>query len=193
MAQQIVLFHSALGRRPGVGVFADQLRTAGHQVHTPDLFDGETFRDLDGGARKRDAIGIPGLMARAQAAVKGLPAELVFAGFSLGAGAAEFLAATRPGARGAILMSGAAPPAALGGQAWPGTVPVQIHYARADPWVDPAAVAALEKAVRKAGARADTHVYSSGGHLFADPDLPDFDASSAGLMRDRVLAFLAGL
>ena len=43
----VVLFHSALGLRPGVHWFADELRAAGYAVHTPDLYDGEVFRMTD--------------------------------------------------------------------------------------------------------------------------------------------------
>src|ERR687888_1936514 len=125
---QIVLFHSALGLRPGVLASADRLRAAGHTVHTPDLFDGEIFDDLGEGVRKRDALGIPEIARRAQEAVAHLPARLVFAGFSLGAGPAELLAATRPGALGAVLMHGALPIEPFGIQFWPTGVPVQVHY-----------------------------------------------------------------
>jgi dienelactone hydrolase len=83
LGQEVVLFHSVLGLRPAVGAFADQLRAAGHTVHTPDLFDGEVFDSLEDGARKRDATGIGELMRRARAAVANLPAEIVVAGFSM--------------------------------------------------------------------------------------------------------------
>ena len=33
---EVVLFHSALGLRPGVTTAADRLRAAGHKVHAPD-------------------------------------------------------------------------------------------------------------------------------------------------------------
>jgi predicted nucleic acid-binding protein len=36
---------------------ADRLRTARHTVHTPDLYDGEVFDDLDEGMRKEEALG----------------------------------------------------------------------------------------------------------------------------------------
>jgi dienelactone hydrolase len=58
----IVLFHSALGLTAGTRKFADTLARDGHTVHTPDLFDGETFRTVEDGVRKRDALGIPELM-----------------------------------------------------------------------------------------------------------------------------------
>ena len=49
---EVVLFHSVLGLRQGVISAAERLRAAGHEVHTPDLFDGEVFDDIDDGMRK---------------------------------------------------------------------------------------------------------------------------------------------
>ena len=37
---EVVLFHHAQGLTSGVVAFADELRRAGHTVHTPDLLDG---------------------------------------------------------------------------------------------------------------------------------------------------------
>ena len=187
---ELVLFHSALGLRPGVHAAADRLRAAGHKVHTPDLYDGEVFDVLPRGIAKRDALGIPEILRRAHAAVAPLKAELVYAGFSLGAAAAQMLAATRPGARGAVLMHAALPVDALGVSAWP-AVPVQLHVGAKDPWVDPANVDALAASVRAAGVDCERYTYPASGHLFADPDLPDYDRESAELMWTRVLAFLA--
>ena len=167
----MVLFHSAPGLRPAVREFADRLRADGHTVHTPDSFDGEVFENLEDGMSKRDAIGIPELMARAQAAVAGLPSQIVFAGFSMGTGAAEFLAGTRPGARGAILIHGALAPAGIGLEPWP-KVPVQVHYAQGDPLIDVDQVRALEAAARASGASAEVHVYDRVGHLFEDAGSP---------------------
>jgi dienelactone hydrolase len=193
MGHEIVLFHSALGRRPAVLDWADRLRGLGHTVHTPDLFDGEVFDALEDGIRKRDSVGIPGLVQRAHAAVAGLPERLVYAGFSLGAAPAELLAGTRPGARAAILMHAALPPAAAGIAAWPRGVRVQVHYAEKDPWVEDGEVRALEAAVRASDTPIDVHVYRGDGHLFADPGAPEYDADHARLMFDRVAAFLAAL
>jgi dienelactone hydrolase len=193
MTQEVVLFHSALGLRPAVLDWAVFLRAAGHQVHTPDSFDAEIFTRLEDGTRKRDALGVPELIRRAQAAVASLPAGLVFAGFSMGAAAAQFLAATRPGARAAILMHGALSPAAAGVAAWPAEVPVQIHYAKKDPSIDREHVRALESAVRAAGSPFEVHTYPGRNHLFSDAGHEDHDPASAQLMQERVLVFLAGL
>lgn len=190
--EEVVLFHSALGLRPAVHDFANRLRAEGHTVHTPDSFEGEVFDSIDDGTRRRDEIGIPVLMSRAQAAVAVLRPELVFAGFSMGTGAAEALAGTRPGARGAILMHGALDPAGIGLEAWP-PVPVQMHYAQGDHLVDTAAVAALDTAARASGTQVDVHVYDRVGHLFEDSSLAAYDRVAAELMLERVLAFLDGL
>ena len=190
---EVVLFHSALGLRPGVIAAAERLRAAGHTVHTPDYYDGEVFDDLNEGLRKRDALGYAEIVRRAKEAVAGLPAGLTFAGFSLGAVPAELLAATAPGARGAVLMHAAIPVEGFGEfgvERWPAGVPVQVHYAAEDPWVEAGEVAALGDAVKGAGAAFEEHAYPGSGHLFADPDLPGYDHVSSEAMWRRVLAFL---
>ena len=191
---EVVLFHSVLGLRPGVIADADQLRAAGHTVHTPDLYDGEVFDNLEDGLRKEEALGYQEIARRAEEAVAGLPAGLVFAGFSLGAVHAELLAASRPGSLGAVLMHGAVPVEGLsefGVERWPAGVAVQVHYAAEDPWVEAEdEVAPLGVAVRRAGADFEEHAYPGSGHLFADPDLPEYDRESSEVMWERVLAFL---
>ncbi len=189
---EMVLFHSALGLRPGVTAAADRLRAAGHTVHAPDYYDGEVFEDLDDGLRKRDALGYAEIVRRAKEAVSGLPAGLVLAGVSLGAVPAELLAATAPGARGAVLMHAAIPVEGFGEfgvERWPAGVPMQVHYAAEDPWVEAEEVAALGDAVGRAGAAFEEHAYPGSGHLFADPDLPEYDRASSEAMWRRVLAF----
>src|SRR5215469_17297150 len=97
---EVVLFHHALGLTPGVVGFADELRRAGHTVHTPDLFEGRTFGSIEEGMAYAQEIGFPDeVIGRGARAVDGLPAELVYAGFSLGVLPAQKLAQTRPGAQ----------------------------------------------------------------------------------------------
>jgi dienelactone hydrolase len=192
---EVVLFHSVLGLRPGVISTAERLRAAGHTLHTPDYFDGEVFDDLDEGMRKEDALGYQEIARRAREYVAGLPDGVVFAGFSLGAVHAEVLAASRPGALGAVLMHGAVPVEALGEffgiDRWPEGVPVQVHYAADDPWVETEEeMVPLSEAVRGAGAAFEAYTYPGSGHLFADPDLPEYDRASSEAMWERVLAFL---
>ncbi len=183
---EIVLFHSAYGRRPAVFEFAETLRARGHVVHVPDLYDGEVFDSLTDGIAKRDALGMEELARRADASVEGLGAGLVYAGFSLGCGPAQLLAQTRQGARGALLMHGVLPAEAFA-TGWPDTVALEIHGMQDDLFFD---VEAARKLVEQAP-DATLYVYPGSAHLFADSGLPDYDEPAAALMTERVLAFLA--
>ena len=58
----VALFHHAQGLRPDVLAWADSLRVAGHEVETPDLYEGRTFDLLEDGIAHRDELGIPALM-----------------------------------------------------------------------------------------------------------------------------------
>ena len=189
----IVLFHSALGLRPGVLAAADLLRAAGHRVTTPDYYDGEVFDDLDAGVAKRDAVGYPELMRRGLAAVEDLTGDLVVAGFSLGTGPAETVALYRPGVRAAVLLHGALPVEAFGDPdlAWPAGVPAQVHRMAGDAWCSGEEVAALAADVRRAGGHLDDHVYPGDAHLFTDPDDPGHDPAAAAMVWDRVVTFLS--
>jgi dienelactone hydrolase len=50
---EILLFHHAQGQTPGFLAFVDELRTAGHTVHAPDVYEGKTFATLDEGVAER--------------------------------------------------------------------------------------------------------------------------------------------
>ena len=186
---EVVLIHSALGLRRGVLADAERLRTAGHVVHTPDLLEGAVFDDIAEATAHRDSLGVPELMHRATAAVAALHAPFVVAGYSMGAAAAQFLAAHTPGVQAAILMHGALPLHAVGGS-WPPNVPVAIHHGRGDPLVDARVVDAFARDLEDQGAYVERFEYPVNGHLFADPDLPEFDSSCAELMWRRVLSFI---
>jgi dienelactone hydrolase len=185
---ELLLFHHAHGRTRGFLAFADELRAAGHVVHAPDLYDGKTFADLDEGVGYAKEVGFGTIAERGRRAADGLPDELVYAGFSLGAMPAQLLAQTRPGARGALLFS-AAFPASEFGELWPPGVPLQIHMMEDDEWAAEDLPAARELVEAVDGA--ELFLYPGDGHLFADSSLPDYDESAAALLAERVLAFLA--
>ena len=130
---EVALFHHAQGLTPGVVAFAEELRRAGHTVHAPDLFEGRTFDTIEEGMGYVREIGFGEVMERGVRAVDGLPAELVYAGFSLGVLPAQRLAQTRTGARGALLFYSCVPVSEFG-SAWPDGVPVQVHAMDADPY-----------------------------------------------------------
>src|SRR4029077_20148418 len=129
---EVLLFHHAQGQTEGFHTFAEQLRAAGHTVHTPDLFEGRTFGTLEEGVAFAEQVGFGRIIERGTTIAGELPAELVYAGFSLGVLPAQKLAQTRPGARGAVLMYSCVPMTEFG-SAWPEDVSVQIHGMDADP------------------------------------------------------------
>jgi dienelactone hydrolase len=188
---ELLLFHHAQGLTAGCLSFADELRAAGHVVHAPDLYDGKTFADLDYGVGYAREVGFDTIGERGRLAAEGLPNEIVYAGFSLGAMPAQMLAQTRPGAKGALLFHGCVPPSEFGGP-WPQGVPLQIHLMEADEWAlegDLDAARELDETVESA----ELFLYPGDRHLFADNSLPDYDESAATLLKQRVLSFLDGI
>jgi dienelactone hydrolase len=187
---EVLLYHHAQGQTPGFLAFADGLRAAGHTVHTPDLYDGNTFADLDEGVGYAKQVGFDTILERGRLAAESLPNEMVYAGFSLGVMPAQMLAQTRPGAKGALLFSAAFPASEFGGS-WPPGVPVQIHMMEADEWAVEDLPAARELVETVEGA--ELFLYPGDRHLFADNSLPDYDEEAAALLRERVLALLKSI
>jgi dienelactone hydrolase len=187
---EVVLYHHALGLTPGVITFADELRRTGHTVYTPDLFNGHTFDDIDQGMGFVKELGFGEVLARGEQAVDNLPAELVYAGFSLGVVPAQKLAQTRPGAQGALFFHSALPVSEFG-SSWPRGVPLQIHAMDEDPFfVGEGDIEAARKLVEEAE-EAQMFLYPGDQHLFADSSLPSYDAEATALLMERVLEFLA--
>ncbi len=187
---EVVLFHHAHGLTPGVVAFADELRRAGHTVHTPDLFEGRTFDTVEEGVGHAKEIGFGEVMERGVRAVDGLPAELVYGGFSLGVLPAQRLAQTRAGARGALLFYACVPVSEFS-SAWPNGVPVQVHAMEADPFfVEDGDIDAARALVGEA-TDAELFLYPGDQHLFADSSLSSYDADAAALLTQRVLNFLS--
>jgi dienelactone hydrolase len=189
---EILLFHHAQGLTPGVTAFADRLREAGHTVHTPDLFNGRTFDSVEEGMGFVKELGFGEVMERGESAVNGLPAELVYAGFSLGVVPAQKLAQTRAGARGALLFYSCIPVSEFG-LVWPKGVPVQVHAKDADSFfVDDGDIDAAYALVKEAE-EAELFLYPGNQHIFADNSLPSYDAEASALLIQRVLEFLAAI
>ncbi|MFP4511480.1 MAG: dienelactone hydrolase family protein [Acidimicrobiales bacterium] len=185
---QVLLFHHALGLTPGVHAFADELRAAGHIVHTPDLFDGETFGTVEAGVAFAGSIGFATLIERAKAAAEDLTNELVYAGFSLGVMPAQMLAQTRPGARAAVLMHAAVPLDEFGGS-WPDGVALQIHTMEDDDGGDVEVAQEIAQTVDGA----EVFLYPGDRHLFTDRGSPDHDEEAASRVTERVLGLLQRL
>lgn len=186
--REIVIFHSALGLRPGLLRWADQLRRAGFSVQTPDLYDGEYFQDAMGAIAKIQQLGFDGILERSLAAVSGLPNDLIYIGFSNGGACAELVAATRPGARAAILVGAPLPIRDLGWKLWP-RIPVQIHFGDQDQLRRQPVIDAFIQRVKESGATVEEFDYPGVGHHFADCDHADFSSEASDLLLRRVQEF----
>jgi dienelactone hydrolase len=182
---ELLLLHHAQGLTAGCLAFADELRAAGHVVHTPDLYDGKTFAELDDGIGYAREVGFDTMQERGVRAADGLPNEMVYAGFSLGVMPAQMLAQTRPGAKGAVLLHASAPPSEFGGP-WPQGVPLQIHTMEDDELGDVDVARELAETIEDA----QVFLYPGDRHLFTDSSLPVYDERAARLVVERLLEFL---
>ncbi len=189
---EVLLFHHALGRTEGVIAFAEDLRSAGHTVHAPDLYEGCTFATVDEGVAHAREIGFGNVLERGVRVAEDLPAGLVYAGFSLGVMPAQRLAQTRKGARGALFFDACLPVSEFGAS-WPASVPVQIHGMDKDPsFAEEGDLDAARELVESA-VQGELFLYPGNQHLFADRSLPSYVPKAAALMEERVLTFLAGV
>ena len=190
---EVVLFHHVQGLTDGVRAFAAALGEGGHAVHTPDLFDGERPASIDEGIALVGLIGDDELDKRTAAAVDGLPAGLVYGGFSFGGATAQALAQTTPGARGALLYESCVSLTAdWSFGPWPDGLPVQIHGMDKDPFFAlEGDVDAARELVETAGAEvAELFLYPGDRHLFTDSSLPSYDPDAAALVIRRSVEFL---
>jgi dienelactone hydrolase len=190
---EVVLFHHVQGLTDGMRAFADHLRTGGHTVHTPDLFDGARPPTIAAGVALTRQLGDAELNARATGAVATLPAPVVYAGFSFGAAQAQRFAQTRAGARGALLYEACLPITgtwAFG--PWPAGVPVQIHGMDRDPFfaLEGDVDAARELVATVGASQGELFLYPGDRHLFTDSSLASYDPEARALVLLRSLAFL---
>ncbi|NGO11090.1 dienelactone hydrolase [Streptomyces sp. HC44] len=187
----IMLFHSTFGLRQAVRDAADRLRAAGHEVWTPDLFEGRTFETVEEGMAFRDEIGKDELLKRAiLAAAPYSERGLVYAGFSFGAATAQTLALGDDKARGLLLLHGTSD---IAENASVDQLPVQLHVAEPDPFEPDDWLTAWYLRMGKAGADVEVYRYAGAGHIYTDPSLPDYDEEAAEATWRVALGFLDSL
>jgi dienelactone hydrolase len=186
---RILLFHHAQGQTLGFLAFAEELRQAGHTVHTPDLYEGRIFDTIKEGVTHARNVGFDTIIQCGRAAAAELPDALVYAGFSLGVMPAQMLAQTRPGAKGALLFHSCVSASEFG-SSWPESVPLQIHAMDADKFfVEDGDLDAAQHLVETIE-NAELYLYPGDQHLFADASLHSYDKDAAALLKQRVLQFL---
>ncbi|WP_299531116.1 dienelactone hydrolase family protein [uncultured Streptomyces sp.] len=187
----IMLFHSTYGLRPAVHAAADRLRAAGHEVRVPDLFEGHTFESTDEASAYREKVGKDELLRRAVLAAAPYSDQgLVYVGFSLGAAVAQTLALGDAKARGLLLFHGTSD---LAENATVDELPVQLHVADPDPYETEDWLNSWYLQMGRTGADVEIYRYPGAGHLYTDPDLPDWDEAAAEQTWKVALGFLATL
>jgi dienelactone hydrolase len=186
---EILLFHHAQGLTSGCRSLAERLGAAGHVVHTPDLYEGKTFADFTAGVAYAEQVGFETIIERGRLAAEQLPAQSVHVGISLGVLPAQMLAQTRPGAKGAVLISAAIPPSEFAGD-WPRGVPLQIHMMESDPLVVEEGDLAVARQLVEMTEDAQLWLYPGDRHLFVDSSLSEYDQAAANLVTERIIGFL---
>ena len=141
---------------------AARLRAAGHDVITPDLYDGQTAGTMDAALALMDTVGWQAICARARRALQKVPGVPVLAGISMGAGAIGSVWDQRETAAGIVLLHGIAPVPA---NARAG-LPVQVHLAEDDPFAPRQAVAQWQTDAARAGLAAQVFAYPGAGHFY---------------------------
>ena len=186
-----MLLHSVYGLRPAVQAAADRLRSAGHRVLVPDLFEGRTAESVEEGLEIREEIGRDELLRRAiSCAAERADSGLVYAGLSLGGSLAQTIALKDERAKGLLLLHGTAD---LEDGTTAEGLPVQLHVADPDPFETHDWLNVWYLRMRRAGADVEIFRYPGAGHLYTDPELPDYDAEAAERTWAAALDFLAEL
>jgi dienelactone hydrolase len=192
MMVEIILYHHVQGLTTGVVAFADELRQAGHTVHTPDLFGGgRTFATIEDGMAHAREVGFDVLLERGVAAAEAMSSSgVVYGGFSSGVMPAQQLAQTRADARGALLFHACLPVSEFG-ERWPDGIPVQVHGMDADPFfAEEGGDLDAARELLASTDQAELFLYPGNEHLFADSSLPSYEPAAAHLLMERVLRFL---
>ena len=198
----IAIFHSVLGVHQGILDAAELLKEAGHDVHVIDQYNGRVFDDYTEASSFAESIGYEAYMRSALEAVKDLPDGFICVGFSNGGGVSEYIALNRRVA-GVVLCSGVMPLEMLHGvfpaagfleKGWPQDTPVQIHYAKDDPFRFRGAVEAFSAHVKEQQGTVEFYEYHGTGHLFTDRSLVnEYNETNTRELWNHVLRFCSDI
>jgi dienelactone hydrolase len=185
----LVLFHSVMGLRDLERGAAERFRAAGHEVLTPDLYEGQTAVSIAEGLAIKEKIGFSVLAERALNACSALPEKAALAGLSMGADLACQVWGKRAQAGGVLLLHGLGeiPKWVRSG------IPVQVHLAEPDPFISDAVAQSWPMTAFRIGMAAEIYTYDGAGHLYTDTASPDYNAAAAELTWERAMVFLEGL
>ena len=200
-APGVVVIQEWWGLNEQICGIADRFAAAGFNALAPDLFKGRVTQKPDEASHLMNGLDFPGATHQdIRGAVDHLRAlcgnsggkgggKVAAMGYCMG-GALTIAAAVHvPSISAAVCFSGIPPkefadPADI-------RIPFQGHFASKDDWCTPAAVDALEAAMRAKGATPEIYRYDA-DHAFFNEQRPEvYDAGCAKLAWERTLNFLA--
>lgn len=186
-SMEIVIFHSMYGLREVEIVAADQLRSQGYKVTTPDLYNGQTApAEVDAGITLMTKVGWPTIVARARTALCSTSSDAILMGFSMGAGVISAVWPDRLEAAAVACIHGPLiVPAGVRKE-----TPIQLHMATPDRFISPDHVQAFKDSAMQAGTKPLIREYPGVSHFFTDSSLEDFDEAAAASVWADILTML---
>jgi len=191
----VVVIQEWWGLNDQVCGVADRFARAGYNALAPDLFQSRVTQQPDEASHLMNGLDFPGATHQdIRGAVDHLRSlegggKVAVMGFCMG-GALTIAAAVHvPNLAAGVCFYGIPPkefadPANI-------RIPFQAHFASKDDWCTPAAVDALEAAMRKAGNVPELYRYAAAHAFFNERRGEVYDAACAAQAWDRTTAFLA--
>lgn len=188
----VVLIHHARGLTDGIRAGADRLRAYGHDVHTPDLYDGVVFDSTDEGVDHALRIGMQPLIERAAIYAAGYAELDAVIGISLGVVPAYRMTQSMQDIRACIGISGALSINA-DERPWPPQAALQLHLGTQDPRAideDLPVARELARTEDHPDGIAEVFEYDVDTHLFVDSSTEDYVPEAAELVLERAVTLL---
>lgn len=188
----VVVIQEWWGLNRHICSIADRLAGEGYNALVPDLYHGRVARNVDEARHLMDGLDFAGATRQdirgAVQHLETLGGQVAVMGFCMGGALAITSAVLIPEMAAAVCFYGI-PPADVADPANI-RIPFQAHFASRDSWCTPAAVDALEAAMKAAGNPPEIHRYQA-DHAFFNQTRPEvYDAESARLAWMRTLEFL---
>lgn len=189
----VVVIQEWWGLNAQICGIADRFADAGFNALAPDLFKGRITQDPDEASHMMNGLDFPGATHQdIRGAVDHLRrlggGKVAAMGFCMGGALTIGAAVHVPELAAGVCFYGIPPrefadPARI-------RIPFQAHFANRDAWCTPAAVDALEAAMKAAGAQPEVFRYDA-DHAFCNQARPEvYDAACATLAWERMLPFL---
>jgi carboxymethylenebutenolidase len=189
----VVVIQEWWGLNDHIRAVADRFSAAGYNALAPDLYAGRVAKDADEASHMMNGLDFPGATHQdIRGAVDYLHTignDVGVVGFCMGGALTIASAVHVPKVAAAVCFYGI-PPAGFASPA-DIQIPFQGHFANADDWCTPAAVDALEVAMKGKNPAPEIYRYDA-QHAFFNSTRPEvYDAAAAKLAWERSTAFLA--